>query len=317
MSLAAQVVNEGVSISTIVVVVVSILTAVFASITAPLILSHRTERIHREDQLEQYRREDEVAKRAREAAASLMEQQSKSAASAAQLVKQVAEQAAEAAAKLQAAQKVSIARTDEVAAQAERAAAKLLAAQQESIARTDEVARLTALSAKRADEKLDQIDLQARRIHTLVNSDMTAARQSELDQTRAVVVVLRRVIALAERTRGAEPDERDVTALSAANKRVIDLEAILADRMAQMREVEAEADIAARLGGPQIKGEERHNLDASAANLDASAKNLDAAATSLEDAAAAHKGAQADLEVATVKMEDKAAAIEAGDEETQ
>ncbi len=214
---AADTAGTGLSVGVILVLVVSILTAVFASITAPLILSHRTERMHREDQLEQYRREDEVAKRAQETAASLMAQQQQSATAAATLVRQVAEQAAEAAAKLQ-------------------------AAQRESIKRTDEVARLAAQAAQKADAKLDQIDLQAKRIHTLVNSDMTAARQSELDQTREMVIVLRRVIDLAN-MRKVPPDPKDVTALENAILRVTDLEGVLADRLAQMRLVEAEQEI--------------------------------------------------------------------------
>jgi hypothetical protein len=226
--IAASLDTSGLNVSLIVVIAASILTAIFASITAPLILIHRTERIHREDQLEQYRREDQVALRAQQAASDLMQQQERTAAAAAQLVKQVADQAAEAASKLQ-------------------------AAQQESIARTDEVARLAAISAKTADAKLDQIDLQAKRIHTLVNSDMTAARQSELDQTRAMVVVLTRVIQLANRTPGAQPDPQDVQALESARLRVTDLESILADRMAQMREVEAEQKINP-IADPDSKG---------------------------------------------------------------
>lgn len=60
--------------------------AVFTSITAPLILAHRTERMHREDKLEEYRRQDEVARKAAQAAADLVASQ-----------KQIADQAAEAA----------------------------------------------------------------------------------------------------------------------------------------------------------------------------------------------------------------------------
>jgi hypothetical protein len=49
--------------------------AIFSSVTAPIILSHRTERMHREDQLEQYRREDEVAREAKITAQALAGQQ--------------------------------------------------------------------------------------------------------------------------------------------------------------------------------------------------------------------------------------------------
>ncbi len=185
--------------------VVSIVVAIFASITAPLILAHRTERMHREDRLSDYERQDKVAAAAAKAAEDLRISQ-----------KAIADQAAE-------------------------AARLLLEAQQESIERTDEVARVAAAEAVKANAKLDQIDLQAKRIHTLVNSDMTAARQSELDQSRAMGVVLRRVIDLAVSTPGVEPDPRDITALRATDTRISELEAILADRLAQMRIVEADA----------------------------------------------------------------------------
>jgi hypothetical protein len=124
-------------------------------------------------------------------------------------------------------------RQDEVAAQAAQAARDLLGAQQEMQRRTDEVARLAAENADRADTKLNQI-------HTLVNSDMTAARQSELDQTRAMLVVLKRVTALAA-LRGEHADPEDLDAIARTEKRISSLEAILADRMVQLREVEAAA----------------------------------------------------------------------------
>lgn len=216
LGLAAAASATGLSVGTVIVVVVSVLTAVFASITAPLILSHRTERIHREDQLEQYRREDQVARRAGEASSLLLLQQKQTAQAAAELVREVADQAAEDARKLQAAQK-------------------------ETIRRTDEVARVAAATASEASRKLDQIDAQARRIHILVNSDMTAARQSELDQTRAIAVVLRRIIALAVANPAAEPEAEDIAALKRATARITELELILADRVRQMRLVEADA----------------------------------------------------------------------------
>ena len=49
--------------------------AIFSSITAPLILARRTERMHREDQLADYKRQDEVAKEAKETAIAMAEQQ--------------------------------------------------------------------------------------------------------------------------------------------------------------------------------------------------------------------------------------------------
>jgi len=49
--------------------------AIFSSITAPLILARRTERMHREDQLADYKRQDEVAKEAKETAIAMAVQQ--------------------------------------------------------------------------------------------------------------------------------------------------------------------------------------------------------------------------------------------------
>ena len=63
--------DEASVISLIAVAVV----AIFSSITAPLILAHRTERMHREDQLADYQRQDEVAKEAKETAFAMAAQQ--------------------------------------------------------------------------------------------------------------------------------------------------------------------------------------------------------------------------------------------------
>jgi hypothetical protein len=159
----------------IVTLVVSVAGVIFASVTAPLILAHRTERIHREDQLADYQRQDKVAAAAAAAA--------------------VAAQAAAAAAQSQAADTAS---------------------------------------------KLDDLSAQTQRIHTLVNSDMTAARQEELDQAESLIVVLERVIALAK-DRGVLPDPSDSDALARTQRRRDQLELILADRLAQFRASEAEA----------------------------------------------------------------------------
>lgn len=154
---------------------ITILVAIFASVTAPLILAYRTERMHREDRQADYARQDEVAVRAAEASEALLHEQ-----------------------------------------------------------------RQIASGTKAANGKLDQLDKQARRIHTLVNSDMTAARQSELDQTRAVAVVLRRVIEIARAAPGQMPLPGDLEALERAEERIAELQAILADRLEQARRAEAE-----------------------------------------------------------------------------
>src|SRR5580692_9183529 len=88
MSLAEVAVTSsgGLDIGVIIAIVVSIVTAVFASITAPLILANRTERMHREDRLADYERQDKVARAAEQTATDLIASQ-----------KKIADQAAEAA----------------------------------------------------------------------------------------------------------------------------------------------------------------------------------------------------------------------------
>lgn len=124
-------------------------------------------------------------------------------------------------------------RDDAVAEQAAKAAALLLAEQQATKTRTNEVAASLAASTAATDAKLDAI-------HTLVNSDMTAARQSELDQTRVTLVMLRKVVAL-DHAAGRESSEQDVATIETTEARIAELQAILADRLAQQQAVEAEA----------------------------------------------------------------------------
>lgn len=123
-------------------------------------------------------------------------------------------------------------RQDEVAAKVDRAAAQAAVTQQANIRRTDEVARVAAAAAAEQRSQLKQI-------HTLVNSDMTAARQGELDQTRATLVMLKKIVAMDARD-GRPPQAEDVAAIGATESRIKELQAILADRLVQMKAVEAE-----------------------------------------------------------------------------
>lgn len=106
------------------------------------------------------------------------------------------------------------------------------AERKEDFARQDAV----ALAAKSANVETQS---QLRQIHTLVNSDMTAARQGELDQTRVSLILLRKLATVAEHA-GREATEEERAAIDATEKRIKELEAILADRLAQMEIVEAE-----------------------------------------------------------------------------
>lgn len=112
-------------------------------------------------------------------------------------------------------------------------------------ARQDEIAhRLLEANQKVADNAHDargEVNSQLRQIHTLVNSDMTAARQSELDQTRISLVLLRKIAAM-DKANGHEPTEDEVIAIQATEKRIARLEQILSDRMSQMKTLEAERE---------------------------------------------------------------------------
>jgi len=178
--------SGGLDLGVIIAIVVSILTAVFASITAPLILAHRTERMHREDRLADYERQDKVARAAEQTATDLIASQ-----------KKIADQASE--------------------------AASLLLAANERVAQTAQV----------TNGKLDVI-------HTLVNSNMTAAMQSEYDATVRELAMMREVLELKEAA-GREPGPEAQAAIAATEVKLAELAAALEDR--------AEAAIRIAAGG--------------------------------------------------------------------
>lgn len=156
--------------SQVIPIIIAAALAVFSSITAPILLSMRTERLHREDQARQFAHE-------------------------------------------------------------ERAALRL-----EGLVRRNQAD---------TSAKLEQI-------HTLVNSEMTAARQNELDQTRTMLVVLQRVVATAYE-KGTEPDPADLAMIKSTRARISELEQILADRLVQLRIVEKESADAEAAGIDGIK----------------------------------------------------------------
>ena len=192
----------------IVTLVISVAGVIFASITAPLILAHRTERMHREDQLSDYQRQDAVAKAAAETARAAAEQ-----------VRDVAAQAAEAATVLQ-------------------------AAQAESIRRTDEVARLAEQQAAQAAGQLSDANSKLDVIHGLVNSAMTAALTSELDALVTSLAMMREVMDL-KKSGGREPTAEAVIALQATEAKIAELRATIADRLEQAETIAGRAATAA------------------------------------------------------------------------
>jgi replicative DNA helicase len=125
------------------------------------------------------------------------------------------------------------ARQDDVAAEAKRQqgevaaqaaeAARLLLAENKKVAHT----------AAETNEKLDVI-------HTLVNSNMTAAMQSEYDATVRELAMMREVVAL-KKAAGEQPSPEAVAAIDATEQKIAQLAAELSDRLKQANIVEAQA----------------------------------------------------------------------------
>lgn len=151
----------------IISLVSSAVLAIFASITAPMILAWRTQVMAREDREADWARQDKVAAEARAAA--------------------------------------------------ENVAAQLLSAEEHASA-----------AEEKTHEKLDVI-------HVLVNSNMDAAMQGELDAVRRELAMTREVAALT-RAAGREPAVRLLGAIEAAGLRIAALEAQLAERKKAARE---------------------------------------------------------------------------------
>jgi hypothetical protein len=102
----------------------------------------------------------------------------------------------------------------------------------ENWAREDQVAARVLEVANRAATAQAQNASVLQDIHTLVNSDMTAARQAELTTTRLLILALKRIV---------DPDTATEEAIIGAEKRATELEQILADRLVAQRKVEAAA----------------------------------------------------------------------------
>lgn len=131
-------------------------------------------------------------------------------------------------------------RQNAAAARAAETADRLLASQQETKAAAEEVARVAAESQTATDAKLNEISNATDRVHDLVNSDMTAARREALEQTRLTLTAVEKLVSMA-RDAGRAPEPVDLRAIEDAKTRIDELEAILADRLNQLRIVEAKA----------------------------------------------------------------------------
>jgi hypothetical protein len=114
-------------------------------------------------------------------------------------------------------------REDKVAEQA-RKAADLLVAANERVAKTAEV----------TNGKLDVI-------HTLVNSNMTAAMQAELDATTRELAMMREVIDL-KQAAGKKPTPMALAAVTATESKIHELQTALADRLKQNELADAQME---------------------------------------------------------------------------
>lgn len=121
----------------------------------------------------------------------------------------------------------------------------------EDYKRQDEVADRVAQVAERAAEaahemtkKLDEGLEQGKRIHTLVNSDMTAARTGERDAMALLLISLKSQLALNTKN-GVLPLKELQEQIEYAEGRIVELNQVLADRLAAQNRVDAETTAAA------------------------------------------------------------------------
>jgi hypothetical protein len=132
--------------------------------------------------------------------------------------------------------KQDYARQDAVAANAAEAARKLSIRQDQTAAKADIVAESllasnerVAETAKTAADGLVVTNTKLDLIHTLVNSQMTAAMEAELMATQRELAMMREVVSL-KTAAGHEPSTEALGEISATEKKVSELRAKLADR---------------------------------------------------------------------------------------
>lgn len=181
-----------------------IFVALIASIFAPLILATVTGRQQRMSKQQDWDRQDELAKRAEDAAKKL---------------------AGETAATLVASQQ-------ETAAAVTETASKLLASQQKSIERTDEVARLAAQGQDQTNKSLAALDASVEQVHRLVNQRLTEAIESGLAANLQLREERRRVDA-------DDPTPASKAALDEVEATISKMRQDLADRADAQAEVDA------------------------------------------------------------------------------
>lgn len=126
------------------------------------------------------------------------------------------------------------ARQDKVAARVEVAAGKAVKVADKAAEAAALLVESNAVAAETAASATADTNRRLDQIHTLVNSNMTAAMQAELDRTQEVLVMLREVMALNEAA-GRPPSEDARTRIAVTERKVGELSATLNDRLAQTR----------------------------------------------------------------------------------
>jgi hypothetical protein len=109
----------------------------------------------------------------------------------------------------------------------------------EDYRRQDEVARLVKESSTQTEIKLKELNEQGQKIHTLVNSDMTAARTSERDTMKSLLVALKQIQA-ANLKLGVSSSKEMIDQIYSTEDRIEELNRILADRLAAQQKVDAQ-----------------------------------------------------------------------------
>jgi hypothetical protein len=123
-------------------------------------------------------------------------------------------------------------RSDAVAARAADDYKALLGKQEEVAAQAREAARLLAASTKEAQESAHLTEAKLDQIHTLVNSNLTAAIVDQLDARKTMLTLLLETVE-SKKLVGSKPSPETLEVIAATKIKVAELEAQVADRMQQ------------------------------------------------------------------------------------
>jgi hypothetical protein len=125
-----------------------------------------------------------------------------------------------------------------------------------------EIAQAATMAQDLAAEHLRKVGETVEVVHTLVNSDKTAAMQRELDDKRAALVMLREINRL-HALAGGEPSEESLGAIAATESRIGELTAEMVQRHEQgvlaEAQMAAHAAAAAEMIAPSVIRAHRRN----------------------------------------------------------